>query len=324
MTIRGIICINVANCRGIYCGYPLHLSGNNMKNVQTEIFKPNKWIAGLLGFLFHWLGLLYVVRPKWAVFYFFLEVVTTLILLALLFYYQLEWLAYTSPGYILPVVCAIHAFRLASRTGGIVDRPWYSRWYGLVSIPLSIVLCAFLFRAFLFEPFRMPASSMTPTIKAGAHMVVSKFSFGNYQAFDITLLKKPATKKISRSDIIVFDYPENKSVKFVKRVIGVPGDRVQYIDKRLFINGEAVPSEVVADESEFEIVEERLDGNVYRVKNVNSAPPRDFETVVPDKHYFVMGDNRDNSRDSRYWGFVPAENLVGKLIYILQPPSRGR
>lgn len=288
---------------------------------QTGIFKPNKWIAGVLGFIFHWLGLLYVSRPKWAIFYFLLETTIYIVWLILVFHFQIEWFKFFPFTYVLAVVCTVHAFIVASKTDGIIDRPWYSRWYGLVTIPLTILCCTFLFRSFLFEPFRIPSGSMDPMIKTGSYIVVSKLGFRNNGSFGVTILKKPATNKLLRGDVVVFDYPENESTKYVQRIIGLPGDSIKYTNKRLFINGEQIKSKVITNGTEFEIVEEDLDNNVYQVKNTNYRPPHDIEVTVPEGHYFTMGDNRDDSRDGRYWGFLPAENLVGKVIYILAAPN---
>jgi len=187
-----------------------------------------------------------------------------------------------------------------------------------------ILLIVFLLRSFLFEPFRIPSGSLEPTLLVGDFILVNKYHYG---------IRLPVIhKKIyelavpSRGDIVVFRWPPNPSIDFIKRVIGIPGDKVSYIDKTLYINGMKIPQEFkqyAIDEEDnnraINVVEKRenllgLSHSIYQDPDKVSYDFRDI--VVPKGMYFVMGDNRDNSADSRFWGFVPDDNIVGKASFV--------
>lgn len=191
-----------------------------------------------------------------------------------------------------------------------------------------VILIVLIIRSFLGEPFRIPSSSMVPTLLDGDLILVSKFSYG---------LRLPVTNhKIldlgapERGDVVVFRYPVDESQDYIKRVIGLPGDVIELRYGQLHINGEKVPLEAVGpyippdnDPKERTRTDytELLDDAEHRLLYDRSAAPgtRRYDNdrwVVPEGSYFVMGDNRDNSTDSRAWGFVPEENLVGKAILI--------
>lgn len=281
------------------------------------IWRPNKWIAAIIAFSFEWLGMLYVVRVKYAVFYFLAG--TTILILE---YYLLKsnnqlWTKYFTLNWILMIVCSAHAYRIAKSLEILTEkRPWYSRWYGLISIPFSIVLFVFLFRAFLFEPFHMPSKSMYPGIVSESYFVVSKFGFGNYETYGIEIYKTKPSEKINRGDLIVFKYPRDTSIDYVKRVVGLPGDRIDYENKKLIINGKALTTVKRLNDGEFEIYEETSGNMSYKIAITSEKPTIDENFRVPDGQYFVMGDNRDNSNDSRHWGFVPSSNIVGRVVYV--------
>jgi signal peptidase I len=183
-----------------------------------------------------------------------------------------------------------------------------------------ILLIVFLLRSFLYEPFRIPSGSLEPTLLTGDFILVNKYDYG--LRLPVIHTKLVSFNEPKRGDIIVFRWPPNPSVDFIKRVIGVPGDRISYIDKTLYVNGNKVPQEFLQDTTnedgsgEMLNVEEKQE-NLLGVKHsIYQNPSRsndDFkDIVVPDNMYFVMGDNRDDSADSRYWGFVPERNIVGK------------
>jgi signal peptidase I len=188
-----------------------------------------------------------------------------------------------------------------------------------------IILVVLLVRSFVVEPFRIPSGSMMPTLLIGDFILVNKFSYGirlpvlNAKIVDIG--------SPQRGDIAVFRYPENPKIDFIKRIVGVPGDRIAYRNKVLYINGKIVPqkyldSYVGSGSGGVMTGSRRLSENLNGVEHdILTMPGRnvfggDFNAVVPDGHYFAMGDNRDNSRDSRAWGFLPEENLVGKAFMI--------
>jgi signal peptidase I len=184
-----------------------------------------------------------------------------------------------------------------------------------------VILLVLLLRSFLAEPFRIPSGSMIPTLLVGDFILVNKFAYGlRDPVFNFKFLKlgKPA-----RGDVVVFRYPLDPTKDFIKRVIGLPGDRIAYRDKQLTVNGEAMPLSAdgvyTASGSVPGVVyrfEEEI-GPVHHRILVNPArPAEDFEFQVPEGHYFMMGDNRDGSDDSRRWGTVPERNLVGKAFFI--------
>jgi signal peptidase I len=199
------------------------------------------------------------------------------------------------------------------------------------SLLLTIVL-VLSFRSTCFEPFRVPTGSMVPTISIGDFILTNKFSFGLKLPFSdmfsdpiyLTEFKSP-----ERFDVIVFKYPLDKNINYVKRVIGLPGDEVELINKQVYVNGKILS--VVSMNSP--MTKEFMDNfrgeklNFYNIKGVDheyTIQLTDKETrkdtipkfIVPHGHYFVMGDNRDFSADSRYWGFVPKENIKGKALFV--------
>lgn len=191
------------------------------------------------------------------------------------------------------------------------------------------LLAVVVVRSFLFEPFKIPSSSMVPTLKIGDHIFVSKFNYGLSVPF--TKFEFAAWGTPKRGDIIVFLFPRDESLHYIKRVVGVPGDQIRFKGKELFINDKKVEREPVGDATEIQLVtglspfhgylyKEKLGDVVHYVKYSDSST-YDFsgsnkaETVPADK-FFVMGDNRDDSYDSRSWGFVPRENIKGKAQMI--------
>ncbi|MEL0630629.1 signal peptidase I [Psychromonas aquatilis] len=204
-----------------------------------------------------------------------------------------------------------------------------------------VIAVVFVLRSFIYEPFQIPSGSMMPTLLVGDFILVEKFSYGIKEpVWQNTLIP---TSHPKRGDVAVFKYPEDPRIDYIKRVVGLPGDRIVYKDKHLYLVpacGEAecgdyqaldmsfigekdfkhesntvkVYSEVLGD------VEHQLLINPLRREQVQAyyqqqdVATYQYEWVVPEGHYFMMGDNRDNSRDSRYWGFVPERNLVGKAV----------
>ena len=186
--------------------------------------------------------------------------------------------------------------------------------YGKSFFPvLAVVL---ILRSFLVEPFQIPSGSMLPTLEVGDFILVNKYAYG-------LRLPVAGTKVVEigdpeRGDVMVFRYPEDGSTNYIKRVIGLPGDHIRYRNKQLFINNEPVARDFVARLPPMERWREQLgpvEHDVYLTMGRVSGTG-EGEWVVPEGHYFVMGDNRDNSNDSRYWGTVPDELVVGKAFAI--------
>lgn len=187
-----------------------------------------------------------------------------------------------------------------------------------------ILLLVFLLRSFIIEPYRIPSGSLKPTLETGDYIVVNKFSYGlRMPVFHHKFL---ALEEPKRGDIFVFRYPHDPAIDYIKRVIGVPGDHLVYHNKILIINGKVIPQKFVGYAIESEPgrgswkVEKRIE-NLNGVKHAiyirPDAPAIDFDITVPADCFFAMGDNRDNSSDSRYWGFVPEENIIGKAFIVL-------
>ena len=305
---------------------------------STAIYrKPKKWTAAVLGLLIQPAGMLYVARPGWAAAYF---AVAAIIVVCNVFVLR-GGMAGDAMLLLIAIICAIHAYRLA-RDYRAVKRSWYSRWHGLVGIGAAFAALAFGVRAFLVEPFRFPSESMVPSIEARAHLIVKKWGYGNYGTYGIHLMRTGMSSRLQRGDIVVFEYPEDRSLSYVRRVIGLPGDRISYYNKRLKINDDEVQIRRIGDYTYKDRAIpslkylERLGDREYAILIEPDAPAvvppvrafplsercayaaEGLSCRVPDGHYFVLGDNRDNSSDSRAWGFVPARNMIGKVQYILQ------
>jgi signal peptidase I len=187
-----------------------------------------------------------------------------------------------------------------------------------------VFLIVLILRSFIVEPFRIPSASMMPTLLIGDFILVNKYDYGI--RLPVLNQKIIENKFPERGDVVVFRYPEDPSVPFIKRVIGLPGDHVEINNKIIYINGmeqetvlkgpyQAVGSGMMADGDL--LMDEILEDKEHEILIDNSGRMgMHYEETVPENMYFVLGDNRDNSRDSRYWGFVPDENLVGRAFYI--------
>ena len=186
-----------------------------------------------------------------------------------------------------------------------------------------VILIVLLLRSFLVEPFRIPSGSMMPTLLVGDFILVNKFAYGVRLPVINTKVLDSGTPK--RGDVAVFRYPNDPSTDYIKRVIGLPGDRISYYNKQLYINGNPM------DVEEMDVYQgvgsgigmsgavlnvENLEGVKHNILIDRHRPTINNEFIVPESHFFVMGDNRDNSNDSRYWGTVPEANLVGKAFLI--------
>lgn len=173
-------------------------------------------------------------------------------------------------------------------------------------------------RSFLYEPFQIPSSSMVPTLQVGDYILVNKFNYG--LRLPVTRTKIWDASSPERGDVMVFYPPHANTTYYIKRVIGVPGDRVQYRNKQLTVNGKQVPREWLAEipgSRRLQIgLEQPRDDKSHLVQIDLSRPIRDFSVVVRPGHYFMMGDNRDNSSDSRVWGQVPERDIVGQAVAI--------
>ena len=217
----------------------------------------------------------------------------------------------------------------------ILVQPWWLDWTAGLFPVIAVV---FLLRSFLYEPFKIPSGSMIPTLHVGDLILVNKFTYG--LRLPVLHTKVTEGNRPQRGDVMVFRYPPQPTLDYIKRVVGLPGDEVAYLNKRLTINGKAIDIKTLPDFLDtdmtryFKQFEEQLGTHTHRLLNTEGVPAyvqgasnfayRDncsysVEGVVckvPEGHYFMMGDNRDNSLDSRYWGFVPEGNIVGKAFFV--------
>lgn len=188
-----------------------------------------------------------------------------------------------------------------------------------------VLLAVMVLRSFLYEPFRIPSGSMMPSLLVGDFILVNKFNYG--LRLPVIHTKVTEGDKPIRGEVAVFRFPDDESLDFIKRVIGLPGDHVSYYNRRLMINGEPLSvekKEVYAGQGSTsdnmqgsEVFIEKLENNSHMMMtDPNVKFSANGELIVPEGHYFVMGDNRDHSNDSRFWGFVPEQNLVGKAVMI--------
>lgn len=188
-----------------------------------------------------------------------------------------------------------------------------------------VLLIVLLFRSFLFEPFKIPSGSMIPTLLIGDFIVVNKFAYG--LRLPVTNTRIVPIGEPYRGDVVVFRYPVDPKVNFIKRLVGLPGDTITYRDKKLFVNGERVEATELGRYSSMEVkcatprpdaerLTEALGPVSHDILVHEGSGSRNGQWEVPDGHYFVMGDNRDRSNDSREWGFVPEENLMGRAVGI--------
>jgi len=191
-------------------------------------------------------------------------------------------------------------------------------WADTARSMFPVLFVVLVVRSFLYEPFQIPSGSMLPTLKIGDFILVNKYHYG--LRLPVLNSKLVANSQPARGDVIVFRYPEDTSVNYIKRVVGVPGDVITYQDKILYVNGAPQQQELLAklppSRPEQLLLREQLDGADHRIYRDIYRPVINGRWEVPEGHYFVLGDNRDNSKDSRYWGFVPDELLVGKAAAV--------
>jgi signal peptidase I len=218
----------------------------------------------------------------------------------------------------------------------LLAQPWWLDWTAGL---FPVILIVFLLRSFLFEPFKIPSGSMVPTLLVGDLILVNKFHYG--VRLPVINKKIIANNDPKRGDVMVFRYPVDPRVDYIKRVVGIPGDEVAYLNQKLSINGQPVPTKALGefydeDSLRYMPMFSELLGAVEHRILVDPKRPAYFggdqkrfpmsencrysvEGVVckvPPGHYFMMGDNRDNSQDSRFWGFVPDENIVGRAFFV--------
>lgn len=217
----------------------------------------------------------------------------------------------------------------------LLAQPWWLDWTAGL---FPVILAVFVLRSFLFEPFKIPSGSMIPTLRVGDLILVNKFHYG--VRLPVLNTKVIDNHSPQRGDVLVFRYPPQPSLDYIKRVVGVPGDEISYLNKQLSVNGQPVPRAAQPDFFDRDSMSyskqfrETLGSKSYNTLNDDARPAfipgaaafpfhdncrytvEGVTCKVPAGHYFMLGDNRDNSLDSRFWGFVPEENIVGKAFFV--------
>jgi signal peptidase I len=283
---------------------------------MISAFKERRpWAAALVSFVFDpFLGMLYLNRGLIALAYLLVGLVGVISL------YRFYGTAYVVPGdytawivYLpLRLVGAVHSYLIARRRPPSESMSWFSRWYALILIYLLFPGAAFAIRSFLYQPFNIASGSMSPTLNIGDYIFVEKFAYN--------------TSGPRRGDVVVFRAPRHENQDWVKRVVGIPGDRVQMLEGKLYINGTVASLRQVentkvdcyaGDCAQVAQYVETIPGAPEHriVKRFDNGPPDNAALeIVPAGDYFVLGDNRDNSVDSRNGlGFVPLKAIVGKV-----------
>ncbi|MDY0744235.1 signal peptidase I [Paucibacter sp. R3-3] len=217
----------------------------------------------------------------------------------------------------------------------ILQQPWWLDWTAGL---FPVILIVFLLRSFLFEPFKIPSGSMVPTLRVGDLILVNKFHYGiRLPVIDKKII---SNHDVQRGDVMVFRYPVNPTQDYIKRVVGIPGDEIAYLNQKLFVNGQPIEEQSLGNFYDDDAMvyrpqfTEKLTGVEHNIlvdptRQTPPVPRLNFPFIencrysvegvtckVPAGHYFMMGDNRDNSEDSRFWGFVPDENIVGKAFFV--------
>ncbi len=270
---------------------------------------PNRWFVGILAFIVPPLAFLYLSKKSWAAVYLIL-----IIIVGVLDFYLDRYLSISGGGLMLSIGAVLHSATICNSIHDGFGERWFNRWWGVLTIPIGFLVFILFFRSFIFEPFEIPSESMLPTLKVGDHVVVNKIGYGLYGTFGLTLYQSDSdNKKPLRGEVFVLYPPHGDSV-FIERIVGVPGDKVSFSNKQIVINGVPIKTEAIKGTN---TIQESIGDTTYRVQYLNENNRfRDVAVTVPEGHYFVMGDNRDNSSDSRMWGMVPSDRIVGKMVLI--------
>tara|TARA_R110002051_G_scaffold17586_2_gene51329 strand:- start:188455 stop:189252 length:798 start_codon:yes stop_codon:yes gene_type:complete len=229
---------------------------------------------------------------------------------------------YWAVGYfnlLLSVFCPLHAWWLIRRYDRQQARGWYARWWISLALYLCVVMGIFALRSFLYEPFTVPSASMNPTLKAGDRIVVRKLGFGHYGSLGINLLTPGVSdpRQMRRGEMYVFLHPE-LNVPYVKRLLGLPGDRLEFTEQAVLVNGQALAVQLESTDEQQQLLTETLGALTYRIRHLRQpVSPVTGTFSVPDNHYFFVGDNRDDSSDSRHWGSVSSASIIGEVVLVI-------
>jgi len=275
-----------------------------MENIS---WRPKVWFSLVLAVLVGPFAFLYANSAKW-----FWSWFVFMFLVGIASFYT-----HFSPVWLIPVLSFIFVFIFVKKNGRPTLRHWYSKWWFLLLFLFWVIM--FLLRAFLFEPFRIPAISMAPALMVGNTVIVKKLGYGSYGSFGVLLYDSAVSDavKLKRGEIYVFQ--GEKNVPYIKRLIGLPGDKIEINGEDVYLNNEIIETTLLSTNSDSVVYQEVLGDKQYSVRRLNkkfATPP--LSVTVPEKHYFFMGDNRDNSLDSRHYGSISEDNLIGRLVYVIK------
>jgi signal peptidase I len=229
----------------------------------------------------------------------------------------MDWYQHTYFGLVFFVICPLHAYFVAKAYDPAQPRRWYSRWWSIIVVFLTIL--TLVIRSFFYEPFRIPATSMAPSYNVGDYIVVKKKGYGTYGTFGLTFYNGhvDAAVELERGKAYVF-YPPDKDIPYLKRLIGLPGDKISIDGDKVLINGVKLETKKLYERGDFTVYRERVGAQAYQIK-VSKTHSQDVivNTVVPERDYFFLGDNRSNSRDSRFWGTVGSDRFIGEVVAVI-------
>jgi len=273
-------------------------------------WKPKAWVAIVLGIILQSFTFLYLNRPKIFGVYFILSCVVSIVDLKYGTLYAISF----------SLICPIHAYFVIRNFEYSNERGWYSRWWGIPAIFSVFFTTVFLFRSFLYEPFVFPSVSMQPTINQGNHIIVKKLGYGTYGTYGVNLINNEISSinLMQRGKLYAFYLP-HKDIPFVKRLIALPGDTIAIKGNDITINGSVLTTDILYETDQVKVYEQQLGDISHSIQRIKMSPSRDMEeVVVPENGYFFMGDNRDNSADSRFWGYVASDRIIGEVVYVIK------
>jgi signal peptidase I len=282
-------------------------------------WKPNRWSAASLSLFLNPFGMLYLQRPALALGYFLLNYLFGMAVFGANFLGLNKYVVVTAIAtWAVGLICAVHSYRLASGAEPTTLRKWYSRWYGIVGVAMTTFLCIFGFRAFLYEPFHVPSSSMHLAIPEDSTVFASKWGFGHYGTYGIYPFPIASTAKILRGDVVIHrQQPGN--LNYIRRVVAVPGDHIEYRNRHMTLNGQPVPFVAGNYDGYYQHATETIGDQTVQLVFIPERLARDYDQVVPPDQFVMFGDSRDNSRDSRFLGMVKRDDIRGRVVKVFRP-----
>ncbi|WP_296405718.1 signal peptidase I [Psychrobacter sp.] len=301
------------------------MQDNLIKNNHSDVVQsdeqfdktrqPKVWSTVLLAIVLQPFIFLYLNRPTLFFVYLIFGVMASVA----------DWSLYLTINLslIYLAICMCHAYLIAKNYNKMKARHWYSRWWGMLTIAGAIFIPIFLIRCFLYEPFSIPASSMSPSIEPHDTIIVKKYGYGDYGTYGITLLNKDVSNDIElqRGKVYAFHPPfTDKNIVYLGRLIAKPRDKVLIEGNQVSVNGQLLKTRFIDKDTDFRLYEEVSGDTSYNIKIIKPdvlAPKVDM--TVPEDNYFFLGDNRNRSQDSRYWGTVNSSRFVGQVVYVFNP-----